>query len=142
MNENIKTSMITISFIIFLLILSGSSDYLIGVVPAPNKEVIDLYSVVHAFGAGGFAFFILISMPHNVRLRKYAFFSLLTLIFLWEIIENTVLRETALAGQESLGNIGMDILIGILSVGIVFSTQNEFFYSKPKKRNTTSGTNP
>lgn len=134
MKENVRTSMITISFIVFLLIVIGSSIYLIGIVPAPNTQIVDCYSAVHAFAAAGFAFFILISTPNNATLRKYAFFSLLALIFIWEIIENTALRKTALSGYESLGNIGMDILIGTLSMGIVFSTQNKTLYSKSKNK--------
>lgn len=116
-----------ISFISFVLIVSEVSEYLIGIVPAPHTAWFDLYTIVHAVSVGGTVVFILVFTQNNVKLRRYAFFALLTLIFVWEAIENTVLRETALAGQESLGNIGTDIFIGIVSIGIVYSARNWSF---------------
>ncbi len=133
MKENIRALVIATGFIIFLIVELGLSDYLTKIVPIPQTQSIDLYSAVHAFAAGGAAFFILIFTSNNARLRNYLLFALLALIFVWEIIENTTLRETALAGQESLENIGMDILIGVLSAGIVLSAQSGLFFPKPEK---------
>ncbi len=142
MKENARTAMTMISFMIFLLIVSGSSDYLIKIVPAPHKAALDLYSIVHAFAVAGTVIFILIFTKNKIKFRNHAFLALLVLIFAWEIIENTVLTETALAGQESLENIGADILIGVLSLGIVLSAQNGFFYSNPTKKDSASKTDP
>lgn len=127
------TVLMTAGFATFLLVVSELSEYLTRIVPTPHAQWIDFFSAVHAIEVAGIAFFILISTQNNAKLRNYAFIVLLALIFVWEIIENTALRETALAGQESLGNIGMDIFIGTLSMGIVFSTQNVLFSSKPKR---------
>lgn len=134
MKNKSNTALTAICFITFLFIISRSSDYLIAFVPAPQTQWIDLYTLVHAIAVGGTACFVLAFTSNNFKLRNKAFFALLSLIFIWEIIENTVLRETALAGQESLGNIGMDILIGILSMGMVLSTQFGFSYIKTKKK--------
>ncbi|MDF1498312.1 MAG: hypothetical protein P1P85_03075 [Patescibacteria group bacterium] len=125
---NIKKISISVGFLIFCFIVLLSTKYLIQIVPAPQLSPFDLFSLLHAFTATGFSFFVLISINDN-KMRNNAFLVLIILVFTWEIFENILLKNTVIAGDESILNSLTDIIIGFISIGMLWA------YNKPEQQN-------
>lgn len=117
--ENKKKIIAFAGLVAFGMFVSKASDYLIEMVPPPQLAPIDLFSFLHAFTTAGFAFFAVILAGKKGKMKKYILMGTIFLVLAWEVVENTILAGTPLAGGESLLNSGADIVIGILMSGSV-----------------------
>ncbi|MFA6097674.1 MAG: hypothetical protein WC788_08705 [Candidatus Paceibacterota bacterium] len=117
-------------FIVFAVIVNESSNYLIEMVPPPQLAPVDLFSILHAFAAGGFAFFAVMLADEGSGTKRNIYFLIIFLVVAWEVVENTVLKGTPISGGESLLNSGADIIIGMAMSGMVLF--GDRFRLKPK----------
>lgn len=118
---------------IFAVIVNESSNYLIEIVPPPQLAPVDLFSVLHAFTAAGFAFFAVMLAGEGSGKKGNIFICIIFLVVAWEVIENTILKGTPISGGESLLNSGADIIIGMAMSGMVLFRDR--FRLKPKNNN-------
>lgn len=119
-------------FIVFSVIVNSLSNYLIEVVPPPQTAPLDLFSLLHAFTAAGFAFFAVTLTDKGSRTKWNIFLFIIFLVVAWEVIENTMLQETPISGGESLLNSGADVVIGMAISGAMLF--NDRFRIKPKEK--------